>query len=141
MWTSALRAGLRRRSQPLAGRNGIQSSARPRGAKWNDAGSTPTIVAGSPLTVTVRPTTSGRPPKRVRHDASLRTIAPGAPATVSASIRSRPSAGLTPSARKKPAVTRAIGTSSMPDGVDSAPPPPLCASNALNALLARFQSR
>ena len=59
----------------------------------NPGGSTPMISCGSPLSVTIRPTTAGSPPNRRFHSASPMTATRAALGTSSSGRKVRPSAG------------------------------------------------
>ena len=82
-----------------AWRIGTQTCSR--NGKPKPGGITPMIVASRPLTRTGLPTICGSLPKRSRHAASPRSATIGAPATSSASVMLRPSAGCTPSSSKR----------------------------------------
>jgi hypothetical protein len=62
---------------------------------------TPTIVYATWFSVTRRPTIDGSPPSALFQKPSVMITAGAAFARSSSSVKSRPSAGLTPMARKK----------------------------------------
>jgi hypothetical protein len=70
-------------------------------SKSKDFGSTPTIVSGSLLVVSARPTIVGSPAKRRCQNAWLRSATRGALKRHSSAVKLRPSSGVTPSRSRK----------------------------------------
>ena len=86
---------------------------------------TPTIVAGAPLTFTVRPRMLGSPPKRRCQAPWLRTITLAFPGISSSWVKPRPSTGLTLRSSNVSHDTAANSTRSGPSVVASAAAPPV----------------
>ena len=64
------------------------------------SGITPTMVSGTPLTVTARPTAPRSPAQCAVHHACETTAAGGAASRSSSGVRARPISGGTPSSPK-----------------------------------------
>ncbi len=89
--------------------------------KSKAAGITPTIVNGSPSSVTEAPTIAGSLENRDDHNVELITAIFGPPARSSAAAIVRPDAGVTPSSSKKsPVITAAFSTAASPRPVSVA---------------------
>ena len=73
--------------------------------KENPGGMTPTTSTLSPSRSTIRPTTPGSPPNRLRHRPSLSTITGAAPGRSSSGANERPRPGGVRSTSKNDAVT------------------------------------
>lgn len=104
-------------------------------------GSTPTTVCAIPSTLTLRPRARAGPPSARAASAWLTTATLSAPGGSSRGSMSRPAAGRTPSARKKPEVTLPVCTRSGSPPARNAASPPRMAPTAVKLRCCAWMAR